>query len=89
MHGYIAGGTDVISYNTQVELDSYLKNVAWLGNRRIEKMNYKIKSGDSLQILAELYNISEQDIMQLNPGLSPDMVQMGQPITIPVTMDLQ
>lgn len=89
MHGYIAGGTDVVSYNTQVELDSYLKNVAWLGNRRIEKMSYKIKSGDSLQSLAKLYNISEQDIMQLNPGLSPDMLQMGQPIAIPVTMDLQ
>jgi|GEM_PF-3102624 len=54
MHGYIAGGTDVISYNTQVELDSYLKNVAWLGNRRVEKMNYKIKSGDSIQSLAKL-----------------------------------
>lgn len=89
MHGYIAGGTDVISYNTQIELDSYLKNVAWLGNRRIEKMNYKIKRGDSLQSLAKLYNISEQDIIQLNPGLSPDMLYMGQPITIPVTMDLQ
>lgn len=89
MHGYIAGDTDVISYNTQVELDSYLKNVAWLGNRRIEKMKYKIKSGDSLQNLAKLYNISEQDILQLNPGLSPNMLQMGQPVTIPITMDLQ
>lgn len=89
MHGYIAGGTDVISYKTQVELDSYLKNVAWLGNKRIEKMKYKIKSGDSIQILAKLYNISEQDILQLNPGLSPDMLQMGQPVTIPVTIDLQ
>ncbi len=89
MHGYIAGGTDVISYDTQVELDDYLKNVAWLGNRRIEKMSYKIKSGDSIQSLAKLYKISEQDIIQLNPGLSPDMLQMGQPITIPVTMDLQ
>lgn len=89
MHGYIAGGTDVVSYNTQVELDSYLKNVAWLGNRRIEKMSYKIKSGDSIQSLAKLYNITEQDIMSLNPGLSPDMLQMGQPVTIPVTMDIQ
>lgn len=89
MHGYIAGGTDVISYNTQVELDSYLKNVAWFGNRRIEKMSYKIKSGDSIPNLAKLYNISEQDIMQLNPNLSPDMLQMGQPLTIPITMDIQ
>lgn len=52
-------------------------------------MNYKIKSGDSIQSLAKLYNISEQDIMQLNPGLSLDMLQMGQSVTIPVTMDLQ
>ena len=89
MHGYIAGGTDVISYNTQVELDSYLKNVAWLGNRRIEKMKYKVKSGDSIQSLAKLYNISEQNILQLNPGLSPNMLPMGQPVTIPITMDLQ
>ncbi|MFZ5968454.1 MAG: cell wall-binding repeat-containing protein [Bacillota bacterium] len=89
MHGYIAGGTDVISYNTQVELDSYLKNVAWLGNKRIEKMNYKIKSGDSIQSLANLYHISEQELMQLNPGLSPSMLQMGQTVTIPVTMDVQ
>lgn len=89
MHGYIAGGTDVVSFNTQIELDSYLKNVAWLGNRRIEKMNYKAKSGDSVQSLAKLYNIPEQDIIRLNPGLSPDMLQMGQPITIPITMDLQ
>lgn len=89
MHGYIAGGTDVVSYNTQVDLDSYLKNVSGLGNRRIEKMNYKIKSGDSIQSLAQLYNISEQDILQLNPGLSPDMLQMGQPVTVPVTIDMQ
>jgi hypothetical protein len=89
MHGYIGGGTEVISYNTQVDLDSYLKNVAWLGNRRIEKMSYKLKNGDTIQSLAELYNISQQDIMQLNPDLSPDMLQMGQPVTIPVTLDLQ
>lgn len=89
LHGYILGGTDVISYDTQVELDSYLKNIAWLGNKRIEKMSYKIKSGDSVQSLANLYNITEQELVQSNPGLVPNMLQPGQPITIPVTMDIQ
>lgn len=89
LHGYILGGTDVISYNTQVELDGYLKNIAWLGNKRIEKMDYKIKSGDSVQSLASLYNITQQEIMQLNPNIAPNMLQMGQTVTIPVTMDIQ
>ncbi|WP_432402487.1 cell wall-binding repeat-containing protein [Wukongibacter sp. M2B1] len=89
LHGYIIGGTDVISYKAQLELDSYLKNTAWFGNKKIEKMSYKMKNGDSIQSLANLYNITEQELMQFNSGLVHNMIHPGQTITIPVTMDLQ
>lgn len=89
LHGYILGGKDVIAYDTQIEIDNYLKNSAWLGNKRIEKMPYKIKSGDSIQSLTQLYNITEEEFMQLNPGLNPDILQIEKTINIPVTIDVQ
>ena len=48
---------------------------------------YKIKAGDTIYGLAQKYNISVNAILQANPGVNPDNLQIGDSICIPVDTD--
>ena len=45
--------------------------------------SYTIKAGDTLYSLAQRYNITVRDILNVNPGINPDNLQVGQVICIP------
>ena len=44
---------------------------------------YKVKSGDTLGAIAELYGTSLNIILQANPGIRADKIKIGQTIIIP------
>ena len=48
--------------------------------------SYRIKSGDTLYKLAQTYNTTVEAIMELNPGINPKNLQIGQMICIPEQM---
>ncbi|MDD4752846.1 MAG: LysM peptidoglycan-binding domain-containing protein [Desulfitobacteriaceae bacterium] len=45
---------------------------------------YRIQEGDSLYVLAQRYRTLVDVILQFNPGLDPQNLQIGQAICIPV-----
>ncbi len=45
--------------------------------------SYTIKAGDTLYSLARTYNTTTSAIIQLNPGIDPNNLQIGQKICIP------
>lgn len=57
------------------------------GGRRcpVGSFPYTIKSGDTLYFLAIRYNTTVEAIMNLNPGIDPNNLQIGQVICIPET----
>jgi LysM repeat protein len=44
---------------------------------------HRIKPGDTLSKLADLYGLSLDDILDANPGIDPRRLQVGQPIRLP------
>lgn len=46
---------------------------------------YRIKSGDTFYRISKFYNVSPDDLLDLNPEVDPDKLQIGQVIYIPVT----
>jgi LysM repeat protein len=44
---------------------------------------YTIRAGDTYFSLARRFNVSVQAIMDANPGVDPDALQIGQVICIP------
>jgi len=48
-----------------------------------ETIQYTIVAGDTLFVLARKYGTTMEAIMQANPGISPDNLQVGQVISIP------
>lgn len=46
---------------------------------------YTIKSGDTLYSLAIRYNTTVNILLQANPGINPDNLQIGQVICVPAT----
>ncbi|MFW6036102.1 MAG: DUF3794 and LysM peptidoglycan-binding domain-containing protein, partial [Halothermotrichaceae bacterium] len=47
------------------------------------KIEYTIRSGDTLYKIAREYSTTIETILALNPGISPDRLQVGQRIWIP------
>jgi N-acetylmuramoyl-L-alanine amidase len=45
---------------------------------------YKVKPGDTLIKIAQIYNISYKSIMSANPGLKPSRIPVGKKLKIPV-----
>lgn len=45
---------------------------------------YVIKSGDTLYSISQRYNTTVTEIVQANPGINPNNLQIGQEICIPV-----
>ena len=44
---------------------------------------YTIKKGDTVYSLAQKYNTTVQELRQLNPGINPEALLIGQKICIP------
>ncbi len=44
---------------------------------------YTIKAGDNFTNIAKRYKVSLNDLMQANPGVDPQRLQIGQEIRIP------
>jgi len=44
---------------------------------------YTVRAGDTLFILAQRFNVSVQAIINANPGIDPNFIQIGQVICIP------
>ena len=44
---------------------------------------YTIRSGDTLYLIAQRYNVTVQDLIRANPGIDPNRLQIGQQICIP------
>lgn len=49
----------------------------------IGTQSYIIKSGDTLRLLAQRYGCTVQEILALNPGITPEHLQVGQTIQWP------
>lgn len=54
----------------------------WANNARLEKRTHKVRSGESLSLLAQRYNVQISEIKQAN-NLNTDTVRIGQVLTIP------
>mgnify|MGYP001810962785 CR=1 FL=1 len=44
---------------------------------------YSIRTGDSFQKLAQQHKVSVEELMDLNPGVSPTKLKVGQLINVP------
>lgn len=44
---------------------------------------YTVRAGDTLFIIAQRFNVSVQSIINANPGIDPNFLQIGQVICIP------
>ena len=49
---------------------------------------YTIKKGDTISALAYKYNLRWQDVVAVNPGVSPSRLRVGQVIQLPGQVDL-
>lgn len=52
----------------------------------VQIISHTIKSGDTLYNLAKHYNLTIDDIMQMNPGINNKNLQVGQVVFIPLKM---
>lgn len=53
-------------------------------SRKAENRTHKVRSGESLSLLAQRYNVKVSSIKRAN-NLTSDMVRIGQVLTIPST----
>lgn len=56
----------------------------WANNAQNEKRTHRVRSGESLSLLAQRYNVRIRDIKEAN-NLRSDTVRIGQVLTIPST----
>lgn len=49
---------------------------------------YTIKSGDTLNRIAQEYGITVQEIINANPGINPSLLRIGQQICVPISMQI-
>lgn len=56
----------------------------WANNAQNEKRTHRVRSGESLSLLAQRYNVRIRDIKEAN-NLRTDTVRIGQVLTIPST----
>ena len=45
---------------------------------------YTVRHGDTLWLLADRYNTTVEDIINLNPGIDPDRLAVGQQLCLPL-----
>ncbi len=56
--------------------------------KELSTKTYKVKSGDSLSVIAKRFNVSRADLMRLNKISDPNKVRIGQKLTLPGYVDL-
>lgn len=56
--------------------------------RELSTKTYKVKSGDSLSVIAKRFNVSRADLMKLNKISDPNKVRIGQKLTLPGYVNL-
>jgi LysM repeat protein len=52
-----------------------------------EETLYIVREGDTLDSISRQFNLSIQEIIDRNPDLDPDLINVGQQIVIPATSD--
>ena len=60
--------------------------VEFRGNQRIvqpARRPYIIRAGDTLSAIAQGFGVSVPELQEVNPGLQPDRLRIGQPLHIP------
>ncbi len=56
--------------------------------KELSTKTYKVKSGDSLSVIAKRFNVSRADLMKLNKISDPNKVRIGQKLTLPGYVNL-
>lgn len=51
----------------------------------LRPQSHRIQAGDTIEVLARRYGVSERAILEANPSLSPRLLQLGQDLRIPGT----
>lgn len=49
---------------------------------------YTIRSGDTLNRIAQIYGTTVQKIIDANPGLNPNLLRIGQQICVPINLQI-
>lgn len=49
-----------------------------------ERNFYQVQQGDTLNAIAQFYNVSLEELIAANPGIDPDYIMVGQIICIPL-----
>jgi nucleoid-associated protein YgaU len=52
------------------------------GTRSARVTAYSVRSGDTLAVIAERFGTSVDRLMELNPGIDPQALRVGQPIRV-------
>ena len=80
-----------IKYNLRIPLE-YKEAVTELLSKNtllIKYYNYKIRSGDTLYALSKHYSVSIKSIINYNPNIKPEALQIGQVLKIPALKDVK
>ena len=80
-----------IKYNLRIPLE-YKEAVTELLSKNtllIKYYNYKIRSGDTLYALSKHYSVSIKSIINYNPHIKPEALQIGQVLKIPALKDVK
>jgi membrane-bound lytic murein transglycosylase D len=72
----------------KTDADSVLAVLENKDIKLIESHVYTIRSGDTLSALSEHYGVSVRQIIDLNPGIKPNSLQIGAVISIPAVNDV-
>ena len=54
-----------------------------VGNDKQEAVPYTVKPGDTLYRLSVNFNVDLKDLLEMNPGVSPENFQVGMTVLIP------
>src|SRR5690554_5876719 len=54
------------------------------GHAYAETQRYTVKSGDTLWALAQKFDTTVVKLLDLNPGITPDRLAVGQTLNVPV-----
>ncbi|MBT9260029.1 MAG: M23 family metallopeptidase [Clostridiales bacterium] len=65
-------------------LQSQEEALAQLRHAPLVSQVYKVQKGDTLWAIARQHNMTEEDIMAANPGIRPNLLQVGQEISLTV-----
>jgi membrane-bound lytic murein transglycosylase D len=74
---------------SKADVDSVLAVLENKDIKLIKHYVYTIKSGDTLSALAEHYGVSVRRIIEENPGINSNLLQIGAAVSIPAVNDVE